>query len=236
MGSLARRRLPRTTYLCLTVATLAACGGAPTAPTALTLSQTALTAARNTTVQLTLQARDGATADVTHLAMWSSSNPTVATVTAGLVSVVGLGPATISAQYRGRTVSATITGRRGTFFDAEFFVRAIAPDETPIGGMDILLDGHEIITVGASGFYPDLHLSVRGDGPDKPIDPGHHDLAVRLFLAPGSHELTVSSSTLRIYDSDTGETLSTFPLAGQNGSRTDQGTFAWPIDVPTYTQ
>jgi hypothetical protein len=64
--------------------------------------------------QLTASAtfRNGAVRDVTRLAQWTSSNPAVATVAAGMVKVVSLGQAQITATYRDLTsptvaVSAT---------------------------------------------------------------------------------------------------------------------------------
>jgi carboxypeptidase family protein/Big-like domain-containing protein len=64
--------------------------------------------------QLTASAtfRNGAVRDVTRLAQWASSDPAVATVAAGLVKVVALGQAQITATYRdltspAATVSAT---------------------------------------------------------------------------------------------------------------------------------
>ena len=217
-----------------TFGALLACGS-PTAPTALTLSQQTVTAALHTTVQLTAQARDGAVSDVTAAASWSTSNPSVATVSGGLVSIVGLGTAQVSATYHGASIAATVTGRRRTHFDAEFLVRDVEGDNS-VYGFAILLDGRQLIIAGGSGPGSYFSLSVRGSGPDKPIEPGHHEVAIQAELTSGTHQLAVGSTNLTIYDSDTGEALTTIPLAGQRGNRTNPGTFTWSFEVPTYTQ
>lgn len=60
--------------------------------------------------QLTASAtfRNGAVRDVTRLAQWASSNPAIATVAAGMVKVVSLGQAQITATYRDLTSSAAV--------------------------------------------------------------------------------------------------------------------------------
>jgi len=52
---------------------------------------------------------DGSTQDVTGQAAWSSSDPAVATVAAGLATGVGAGSATIQAAYEGKDGQATLT-------------------------------------------------------------------------------------------------------------------------------
>ena len=60
--------------------------------------------------QLTASAtfRNGAVRDVTRLAQWASSNPAIATVTAGMVKVVSLGQAQITATFRDLTSPAAV--------------------------------------------------------------------------------------------------------------------------------
>ena len=218
----------------------AACGSSPTAPnqtTSVTVSQTSATVARQTTLQLVAQAhiQSGVTTDVTQAATWTSSNPDVATVVAGLVSVKGLGPVQISVSYQGQTATSTITGRRRMFFDAKFVVQDSAGSAS-IDGLTVALDGKQIMAEGQSGRIDHASISVFGSGPPKAIDPGTHQVAVGLELEPGGHDLTFAGTTLIVTDSDTGELLASIPLAGQQGARSNQQTFAWSIDVAAFTQ
>jgi len=108
-----------------------ACGRSstsPTAPTAtavsrndptvlmITIDRDRETRVNNRTMLFTAIARlsDGSQKDVTALADWRSSNPAVATVEAGRVSVLDSGELTLSAAYRGAVaeihVGVTIFG------------------------------------------------------------------------------------------------------------------------------
>lgn len=220
---------------------VAACGSSPTAPkntaTSLTINQSTTTIARNTTLRLMaqVQTQAGATTDVTKAATWTSSNPAVATVAGGLVAVQGLGPVQISASYQGQTATSTITGRRRMIFDAKFLVQD-SIGVASIDGLSVLLDGRGIMAEGQSGRINHASITVFGSGPQKPIDPGPHHLAVGLELEPGSHDLAVGGTTLTISDGDTGELLTTIPVAEQRGSKSNGDMFTWPIDVAVFTQ
>jgi uncharacterized protein YjdB len=52
---------------------------------------------------------DGSTADVTPQATWTSSDPSTATVSAGFVTGVDVGAATITATYQGQTDTCAVT-------------------------------------------------------------------------------------------------------------------------------
>jgi hypothetical protein len=90
---------------------LVACGGnshanpaAPTPTPTATVSAVTVTSASTSgaTFQLTAMARmsDGSTQDVTKTATWASSNPLLATVSAGMVSVLGTGELDMRATYQ----------------------------------------------------------------------------------------------------------------------------------------
>lgn len=108
-----------------------ACGGSSTSPTAptgtavsrndptvlmITIDRDRETRVNNRTLLFTAIARlsDGSQKDVTALADWRSSNPAVATVEAGRVSLLDSGELMLSAEYRGAVaqihVGVTIFG------------------------------------------------------------------------------------------------------------------------------
>ena len=82
----------------------------------ITIDRDRETRINNRTLLFTATARlsDGSQKDVTALADWRSSNPAVATVEAGRVSVLDSGELTLSAAYRGAVaqihVGVTIVG------------------------------------------------------------------------------------------------------------------------------
>ena len=97
---------------------------------------TALTAVGETS-QLTTTATfaDGTDRDVTAEAIWSSSDPTVATVSAGLVTVRGFGATTIAARYVQRFQSVTLKPTpAGTFV---IVGRAREPGQGGIAGVTV---------------------------------------------------------------------------------------------------
>ncbi len=67
-----------------------------------------------TSLQLTATGSysDGSTGDITNMATWSSSKPSVATVNAGLVTGQQTGTASVKAKLGGVTVSTTVTVTR----------------------------------------------------------------------------------------------------------------------------
>ena len=99
-----------------------ACSGSSTAPTAPTDHDRPMTVNRDAFTRP--RASDGSQKDVTALADWRSSNPAVATVEAGRVSLLDSGELTLSAAYRGAVaqihVGVTIFGD--------------APALAPVGG------------------------------------------------------------------------------------------------------
>ena len=98
---------------------LAACGGdaarvAPTPPvvTTVTIWPSAITIGSTGTAQLTAIARDAHGATLPdHIATWSSSNPSVATIgaTTGFITAVAQGSSIITATIEGKTASLPVT-------------------------------------------------------------------------------------------------------------------------------
>ena len=234
--------MKRAAVVIAAIVAAAGCEGSPPAapgPTtaSLTVSQEAATVSRNTTLALTASAQSstGATSDVTSVATWSSSNDTVATVAAGVVTVKALGVAQITAAYDGRTASTAITGRRRTHFDGAFVVRDTGGDFT-VGGLWVFLDDVQIGARGASGWDDDVSITIRGSSANKPIEPGTHTLALGVEMIAGSHEVRVEATKVTVYDSDTGEALTVLPLAGKRATLRNTERFSWTLDVPTFTQ
>jgi parallel beta-helix repeat protein len=108
-------------WLCVTVATLAACSSptastAPTTPSAyVSITGTSVLTAVGQTSQLTAKSSSGI--DVTRVVTWQTSNTAVATVTtSGLVTATGLGTASIQAIYQSTTsMFSVFVGGQGTF-------------------------------------------------------------------------------------------------------------------------
>jgi hypothetical protein len=128
------------------VATFAACAGHtdanPTAPAPvpglfeLRVTSGAMT---DTTIQLTATARfvDGSSRDVTSSATWTSSDPTLATVSStGLVTAVGGGPVDVRATYQGVTGALTLqVGRPIQRFGVSGVVREVGGASGGLGGV-----------------------------------------------------------------------------------------------------
>ena len=124
---------------------LGACKKAsPTAPTptaqSVAISGTANFANKNQTSQLTASVTmsDSTTKDVTSSATWVSSNSSIASVTsAGVVTALGNGTATITATYEGKsaTVAATIA-LKATLAVSSRFIRQCTPFRA---GLDITM-------------------------------------------------------------------------------------------------
>lgn len=122
---------------------LASCGDSPSGPSAEQVSVsspqgTLLAVGRS--VQLTATATDRAGRPITTGFTWSSSNPSVATVSgAGSVRGIAAGSATISAELGGATgritlqvVDADLAGIQAAFGDA--FLTSLLPHLTPAKG------------------------------------------------------------------------------------------------------
>ena len=86
-------------------------GGAPTVASIAVAGSNAIDVSATTQLTATATLSDGTTRNVTSTAVWQSSNPAVATVTAGRVLAVSAGTATISAASDGRTGQLGVTAR-----------------------------------------------------------------------------------------------------------------------------
>jgi len=95
-----------------------------------------------TSFQLTAVARmaDGSTQDVTRSANWESSNPDVATVLGGLVTVVADGEVDIRANYQSTTATAHVAVTKPTGHTLTGFVTDVATNK-PLAGVRVQIVG-----------------------------------------------------------------------------------------------
>jgi Big-like domain-containing protein len=109
------------------------------------------------TVQLSATAAfpTGPYQTVTALATWQSSNPSVATVSGGLVTAVAAGTVTITATYQGKAGTLNLTAALG-------IVMTAAIDGATFNAIDvqILKTGTSQIFISGSSALTDPHLNL----------------------------------------------------------------------------
>jgi hypothetical protein len=105
--------------------------------------------------QLTATARlsDGSTQDVTNSAVWSSSNPAVAKVVAGYVSILSNGDADITALYLGVPGSTHATVVMPKSYTLSGAVTEPAPSLRPVVGARVQVMTGSFATTDAQGKY-----------------------------------------------------------------------------------
>jgi hypothetical protein len=102
---------------------------------------------------------DNTTRDVTRLANWTSTDPTIATVSAsGMVTVNGSGGVEVQASYSGITGSLFLrVAARPTTLTLAGYVHEIAPNDHPLAGATIQItsgpDAGATIMTDAAGNY-----------------------------------------------------------------------------------
>jgi len=104
---------------------------------------------------------DGATQDVTQSALWFTSDPRVASVSAGRVTVVAFGQTFISVNYSGRGGSVTVNATPAGTFVVSGGVRE--PGQGPLANVEVIeaLSGHSTTTRDSGGFsFGDIRTST----------------------------------------------------------------------------
>jgi Carboxypeptidase regulatory-like domain/Bacterial Ig-like domain (group 2) len=106
-------------------------------------------------VQLSAVARlsDGSTEDVTHSAVWSSSNPSIAAVSAGYVSAVASGDADITASYQGTSGSTHVSVAVARKFTVTGAVSEGAQGQRPVAGARVQIVGGSFTTTDDQGRF-----------------------------------------------------------------------------------
>lgn len=88
------------------------------------------------------------------------------------------------------------------------------------------------VELGSSQFQFDIFSSDRSYR----VGPGGHQIAVRIYLAPGAHDIIAERWDVTIYDSDTFDRLMSIALPEQRASLQSEQAFTWAFDVPAFTQ
>jgi hypothetical protein len=105
--------------------------------------------------QLSAVARlsDGSTQDVTRSAAWMSSNPSVATVSAGYVTGLANGEVDVAANYQGVTATTHVTIAMPRSFTISGVVTEPAPGLRAVAGARVQIVGGSFATTDDSGRY-----------------------------------------------------------------------------------
>lgn len=175
--------------------------------------------------------------DVTATATWTSSNPSIVTVDAGSVKAVGLGTASITAQYQGQSITLNATARRRTAITGSVRLSNAAGVES----MVVLIgqvDGHNVGYTGTSSAQAAQTVQLLLKVPDSVVDPGPHEVAVTLPEQTGAPNTYVSdaSSYADVIDRDTKEKLKRIPLPVQTKTLSFTDKMTWTVQVDVFSQ
>jgi hypothetical protein len=217
---------------------IAGCGSSPAAPAAvLAVSQGSVALSRTSTVQITATSSQAATtADVTSAATWRTSNPQVATVSAGLITAVGPGTAVITAEHAGQSRAVSVVVRRRVFVRGEVTVTNLA-GQPSVDGITVTLDGQQIGGLGASGLIASrtarFGMTTLGR---RPAEPGTRDLAIVFGVwASSQHAITFVGGGATVVDLDTDEEIVVLPLEPRQGAFGRPWTEVWKLEIGTFT-
>ncbi len=221
------------------------CGASPTSPTTtIALSHTTLSLERTATAQVTATSSgSNSTTDITATATWRSSNEQVARVTAGLVTAVGPGTATLTVERGGSRQTVAVTVRRRVYLAGA--VSLTQPvGSTPqgsIGALEVLVDN---ATVGFIGFSSHGYARTVEFGRIAPervvLPPGDHSFHLRTDTRPGdgisAYPFTVTfDGPARVVDIDTGEQISEVVFENRSGMFADDPTVTWTFTIGAST-
>ena len=229
-----------------------ACGNghqAPGSPTrslvGLTVGQPSVIIGRNQTaaLQLTASYSDGSSENVTSAATWSTSDSSIARVTTGVVTAVGIGHATVRADYSGRNASSEVTGRRNTTLSGSA-TATCSPNVTILQALEAIVDDRQVKRIEP---VDDTHgigsISISFSG--VPVMPGEHQLKINVLrtgfaiqtAAPSPTTVTANPGPqLQIIDADTGQQLRVEALPSAQIVVTTSGQFAWSVNIPVFDQ
>lgn len=221
----------------------------PVSPTrsliGLALGQQSVVVGRNHTaaLQLTASYSDGSTENVTSAATWSTSDGSVVRVDAGVVTAVGIGHATVRAEFTGRSASSEVTGRRNTTLSGSA-TAACSPNVAILQGLEAVLDDTQVTRIEP---VDDTHgiASVTVSFSDVPVIPGDHELKIKVLRTGFAIQSATPSPTtvtaapgprLKIIDADTGQELRVETLPDAQIVVTTSGQFSWRVSVPVFDQ
>ena len=219
-----------------------ACGGSPTSPSpapslvGLTISSDSVAIPKHGTADLKAVAQwsNGSTADVTAKALWTSSNPEIASVQRGAVVGVSTGTAMVTAGYEGFLRTAAVTIRRPLSIATRAYV-FVTPAAAGLQGVELQLDGRTIAQCSPTPVNPSsCEATTDPRSPDGAVAPGHHVLAVSVSTtAQPPDSLLYREVRFSILDADTSQTL-TYASRIERGRLADGLTWTWAFDVDAY--
>jgi len=219
---------------------VAACSGAPTQATPImTLSASVATLALERTTAATVQVtlvRGGTPSDVTAAAIWTTSNPAVATVAAGVVTAVGPGSATIAAAHEGRSVSVPVTVRRRVYLRGRILTRD-AVSRGSVSQASVYINGQRVSQNDLSGPASSMSVSFGlSQLSGLPQAPGDHAVAVQLDNLPGQFTFEYESPVggVEVRDKDTGELVTTIGVPGRTETLPANARVTWTITIGSY--
>jgi len=112
----------------------------------------------------TAHSADSTTRDVTSLAQWESSNPALATVSAGAVTVTGNGEVDFRATYQSQTGTLRLTVMPGKTVSLSGVVHEVQPSERTVPGVRVEItegaDAGRFVLTDQAGVYrfPDVSM------------------------------------------------------------------------------
>ncbi len=202
----------------------------PVLSTTTLTGNTDLTAVGQTS-QLTLGGAysDSSTRDLSADSTWSSSNPAVATVTRGLVTVLKFGTAGITANYQGRSHSTTITATpAGTFI---FTGRVREPGSGDMAGVRVVeqISFTDAQTNNAGSFefvgLPAARFAIDRDG----YEPIRHEVSPSPGTTP--RRVFVDVPLQRMVRLDAGQSVSSLSIAPNDVSYSVEGDLCNPCKL-----
>lgn len=219
----------------------------PRTLTAIAVSQSSISVARNERVQLQAIATysDGSTEDVTPSAAWTTGNAAVAAVSAGMVTGSGPGRGRIDAAFSGRTASSEVIVRRNIKIASSVAVTCTDPRVNGINALRAELDD----TVVQIEYVSD-HIFFRARTiafSDVKVTPGNHALDIHISrfgfglddrqAAAVILTYTAVPATVQLSDADTAELLASIELPTQEVQMKEEGaTISWALSIPVFDQ
>lgn len=198
--------------------------GGPRTAVALSLDQGSVSLGRGASAQIkaALSWSDGSTTDVTADAEWMSTDPAIASVQRGTVTVAASGRTTVRARYAGFTTSVDVDAYRNLMLRGRLAVSEVE-GRRRVGGVWVSLDGRAIGGHGPSSYCGASTTAELGNSErtQVDVDAGVHTLAMTFtpgdFLpmpcpGPGTLLVSAASSFFEVVDRDTREVLSVVPL------------------------
>ena len=222
---------------------------APKSLNGISLSQTSVMIARNERVQLQATATysDGSSEDVTASAVWTTTNATVAAVSAGAVTGSGPGKVQVQAAFSGKTASSDVIVRRNVLIASSVTVTCTDPRVTNIAALRAELDDTLIQNLQADSDHAAFRTRTIAFW-DIRVPPGDHVLDIDIVkfgwapLVESRAAAVISTYTavpapVQLSDADTRELLFSITLPTQEVEIGERGArLTWQLSIPVFDQ